>query len=105
MGIPGEDTYIAVHKNGSVPMTPAALEAQGRTALGTSAGASGRARHGGIEMFALTTPVAGEGDLSATMNAFSTSHATWLIECRSNRANRERMAQWCSRALDSLKLR
>ncbi|HEX7610746.1 MAG TPA: hypothetical protein VF380_08740, partial [Solirubrobacteraceae bacterium] len=48
VGIPGEDTYIAVHKNGSVPMTLAALEAQARTALGTSADASGRARHGGI---------------------------------------------------------
>jgi hypothetical protein len=105
VGIPGEDSYIAVHKNGSAPMTASALEAQARKALGTNISSSGRARHGGIEMFALTTPVAGTGDLSATMNAFSTSHATWLIECRSNPANRQRMAQWCAAALDSLKLR
>jgi hypothetical protein len=105
VGIPSEDSYIAVHKNGSVPMTLEALEAQARRALGTSVTGAARARHGGIEMFSLTTRVAGEGDIRATMNAFSTAQATWLIECRSDPANRERMAQWCSHALDSLKLR
>jgi hypothetical protein len=105
VGIPSEDSYIAVHHNGSAPMSLDALEAQAHRALGTSVTGTGRASHAGIEMVAVTTRVAGAGDLSATMNGFSTARDTWLIECRSNLANRERMAQLCSHALDSLKLR
>ena len=105
VGIPSEDSYIAVHHNGSAPMSLGALEAQARRALGSSVTATGRARHGGIEMVAVTTRVTGGRDLSATMNGFSTARDTWLIECRSNLANRKLMARWCSHALDSLKLR
>lgn len=105
VGIPGEDSYIAVHHNGSVPMTLDALEAQARTALGAGVTRTGRVRHGAIEMVSVTTGVAGEGDVSSTMNGFPAAGGTWLIECRSNAANRARMAEWCSRALDSLKLR
>jgi len=105
VGIPSEDSYIAVHHNGSAPMSLGALEAQALGALGASVTGTRRARHGGIEMVAVTTRVEGGGDLSATMNGFSTARDTWLIECRSNLANRKLMAQWCSHALDSLKLR
>ncbi len=105
VGIPGEDSYIAVHHNGSAPMSLDALEAQARRALGASVTGTRRARHGGIEMIAVTTRVAGGGDLSATLSGFSTAQGTWLIECRSDLANRKLMAQWCSHALDSLKLR
>lgn len=105
VGVPSEDTYIAVHHNGSAPMSLDALEAQAHRALGTSVTGTRRARHAGIEMVAVTTRVTGRRDLSATINGFSTAQGTWLIECRSNLANRKLMARWCSHALDSLKPR
>jgi hypothetical protein len=105
VGIPGEDSYIAVHLNGNTPMSVDVLEAQARQALGAAVISTARESHAGITMVAVTTRVAGRPDLKATMHGFSTSGRTWLIECRANIANSESMKQWCVQALDSLKLR
>lgn len=105
VGIPGEDTYIAVHLNGDTTMSLDALETQARRALGTSVVSTTRVSHAGIAMVAVTTRVAGRSDLTATMYGFSNGGRTWLIECRSNKSERESMRQWCAQALDSLKPR
>ena len=105
VGIPGEDSYIAVHLNGKGVMSLDALEAQARHGLGASVLATARERHAGIAMVAVTTSVTGRPDLQATMYGFSASGRTWLIECRSNASNRASMKQWCLQALDSLKPR
>jgi hypothetical protein len=105
VGIPGEDSYIAVHLNGNTPMSLGALEAQARQALGSNVISVARENHVGMPMVAVTTRVAGRPDLLATMHGFSAAGRTWLLECRSNAANRESMKQWCAQALDSLKLR
>ncbi len=105
VGIPGEDSYIAVHLNGDTPMSLDALEAQAREALGANVLSMARENHSGMPMVAVTTRVAGRPGLLATMHGFSAAGKTWLVECRSNAANRESMKQWCAQALDSLKLR
>jgi hypothetical protein len=105
VGVPGEDTYIAVHLNGETTMSLDALEAQARRGLGASVLAAARESHGGIGMVAVATRVSSRPDLQATMYGFSAAGRTWLIECRSNAANRESMKQWCAQALDSLKPR
>ena len=105
VGVPGEDTYIAVHLNGKGVMSLDALEAQAHRGLGASVLATARERHAGIAMVAVRTSVTARPDLQATMYGFSASGSTWLIECRSNASNRASMKQWCVQALDSLKLR
>jgi hypothetical protein len=109
VGIPGEDSYIAVHLNGNTPMPLDVLEAQAHQALGANVISTARESHAAIPMVAATTPattrVAGRPDLSSTMYGFSGAGRTWLIECRSSIANRESMKQWCAQALDSLKSR
>jgi hypothetical protein len=105
VGVPGEDTYIAVHLNGKTAMSIDALEAQARRGLGASVLATARESHGGIAMVVVTTRVAERPDLRATLYGFSAGGRTWLIECRSNAGNRESMKQWCAQALDSLKAR
>jgi hypothetical protein len=102
VGVPGEDSYIAVHLNGEGTMSLDALEAQAHRGLGASVLATARGSHAGITMVAVTTRVAGRPDLQATMYGFSAGGRTWLIECRSNAGNRESMKQWCAQALDSL---
>lgn len=105
VGIPGEDSYIAVHLNGSTPLPLNSLEAQAHQALGANVISTARESHAGIPMVAVTTRVTGRPDLRATMYGFSTAGRTWLLECRSSIANRESMKQWCAQALDSLKSR
>ncbi len=73
--------------------------------MGANVISAARESHTGIPMVAVTTRVAGRPDLRATIYGFSAAGGTWLIECRSNAANRESMKQWCAQALDSLKRR
>jgi hypothetical protein len=105
VGVPREDSYIAVHLNGDTPLSLKELEAQAKRALGSNVISTARETHAGILMVAVATRVSGRPDLSATMYGFSSAGRTWLIECRSNSANRESMKQWCIQALDSLKSR
>jgi hypothetical protein len=105
VGVPEEDSYIAVHLNGNSPMSLDALESQANRALGADLISAARESHAGIPMVAVATRVAGRPDLRATMYGFSLAQRTWLIECRSNTANRESMKQWCAQALNSLKRR
>jgi hypothetical protein len=105
VGVPGEDSYIAVHLNGETTMSLDALAAQARRGLGASVISTARETHAGIPMVAVTTHVSGRPDLRATMYGFSAGSGTWLIECRSNTGNRDSMKRWCAQALDSLKLR
>jgi hypothetical protein len=105
VGIPGEDSYIAVHLNGRTPMSLDALQAQARGGLGATVISTARESHAGIPMVAVTTRIAGRRDLIATMYGFSLLGSTWLIECRSSTPNRASMKQSCAQALDSLKSR
>lgn len=105
VGVPGEDSYIAIHLNGKTAMSLDSLEAQARSALGTDVTGTSREVHAGIPMVAVRTRVSGHPDLRATMYGFSSGGRTWLIQCRSNEANRASMTQWCRQALDSLKPR
>ena len=103
VGVPGEDSYIAVHLNGETTMSLDALEAQARRALGAGVTHTERVSHSGFQMVAVTTSVTGRSDLQSTMYGFSAGGRTWLIECRSNANNSRSMKQWCAQALDSLK--
>lgn len=105
VGIPGEDSYIAIYLNGKTRMSLDSLEAEARRALGTDVIGTSREVHAGIPMVAVATRVSGRPDLKATMYGFSLSGRTWLIQCRSNEANRASMEHWCRESLDSLKSR
>jgi hypothetical protein len=105
VGVPEEDSYIAVHLNGEGTMSLDTLEAQAHRGLGASVLATTRESHAGIAMVAVTTSVTAQPSLQATLYGFSAGGRTWLIECRSSTANRQSMKQWCGQALDSLKLR
>jgi len=105
VGVPGQDTYVAVHLNGETALSLDALEAQAHSALGANVVSTARASHAGIAMVAVTARVAERPDLSTTMYGFSAGGRTWLIECRSKDNERESMLKWCAQALDSLKPR
>ncbi|HEY4896407.1 MAG TPA: hypothetical protein VII01_09990 [Solirubrobacteraceae bacterium] len=104
VGVPGENSYIAVHLNGETAMSLDALEAQAHRALGASALDTRRVSHAGIPMVAITTRVAAAPGLHTTLYGFSAGGRTWLIECRSSAGNSQSMKQWCAQALDSLRL-
>ena len=103
VGVPGEDSYIAVHLNSKTTMSLDALEAQAHRALGVGVLHTQRVSHSGFHMVAVTTSVTGRPDLQSTMYGFSAGGRTWLIECRSNANNSRSMKRWCAQALDSLK--
>lgn len=54
VGVPGQDTYVAVHLNGETALSLDALEAQAHSALGANVVSTARASHAGIAMVAVT---------------------------------------------------
>lgn len=103
---PGANSYIAVRRNGPA-MSLAALERQARTALGGAIVSSGRERHSGIAMVAVTIRDTGGAALGlrSTIYGFSFARASWLIECHSTAADRQKIAAGCAQALDSIQER
>ncbi len=101
---PSPDSYVAVRRNGTEAMSLSALEAQARRALGNSIAGVARGRHSGIGMIAITMRAAGDGRW-AKIYGFSLAGATWLVDCRSTRADLSAMRSGCARALDSIEPR
>lgn len=101
----GEQSYIAVRRNGSEPMSLEDLAQQGRVALGNDVLDIERLTASEIDMVALTVDDSARGAAWRKLHAFSLPDSTWIIECRAAKDDMESMGEACDQALGSIEER